>query len=241
MRLPARPRSSRQPTCPYRPTSRTASARVRTGSAETIPPGASAGEAFAGGSIEDYSGREDEPIYPIEVAAERVAAAAEAAHGGAGPLVLTARAENHLHGVTDLSDTIARLQAYQEAGADVLYAPGITRLEDIALLVASVDLPVNVLARPGVPSVDELAQAGVRRVSVGGAFAFAALGAVTEAARELIEEGTLRLPGASPASARRPPRPSRHGRTSRRRRSGPTSRPLAVDLLASLQHRDELP
>lgn len=160
------------------------------GVAETIRLALAAG--LAGGSIEDYSGREDEPIYAIEVAAERVAAAAEAAHGGAARLVLTARAENHLHGVTDLSDTIARLRAYQEAGADVLYAPGITRLEDIARVVASVDLPVNVLALPGVPSVAELAQAGVRRVSVGGAFAFAALGAVTEAARELIDEGTYR-------------------------------------------------
>jgi 2-methylisocitrate lyase-like PEP mutase family enzyme len=158
------------------------------GVAETIRLALAAG--LAGASIEDYSGREDEPIYPIEVAAERVAAAAGAAHDGPVRLVLTARAENHLHGVTDLADTIARLQAYQEAGADVLYAPGITRLEDIRQVVASVDLPVNVLARPGVPSVDELASAGVRRVSVGGAFAFAALGAATEAARELIEKGT---------------------------------------------------
>ena len=104
--------------------------------------------------------------------------------------MLTARAENHLHGVTDLADTITRLRAYQEAGADVLYAPGITRLEDIRQVVDSVSLPVNVLARPGVPPVDELAKAGVRRISVGGAFAFAALGAATEAARELIERGT---------------------------------------------------
>ena len=158
------------------------------GVAETIRLALAAG--LAGASIEDYSGREDTPIYPIEVAAERVAAAAGAAHNGPVRLVLTARAENHLHGVTDLADTIARLQAYQEAGADVLYAPGITRLEDIRQFVASVGLPVNVLARPGVPSVDELARAGVRRVSVGGAFAFAALGAASEAARELIEKGT---------------------------------------------------
>jgi 2-methylisocitrate lyase-like PEP mutase family enzyme len=89
-----------------------------------------------------------------------------------------------------LADTIARLRAYQEAGADVLYAPGISRLEDIRHVVGSVDLPVNVLARPGVPSVAELAVAGVRRISVGGAFAFAGLGAATEAARELIEKGT---------------------------------------------------
>jgi 2-methylisocitrate lyase-like PEP mutase family enzyme len=159
-----------------------------TGVAETIRLALAAG--LAGASIEDYSGREEEPIYAIELAAERVAAAAEVAHGGPVRLVLTARAENHLHGVTDLADTIARLRAYEEAGADVLYAPGITRLEDIRQVVDSVGLPVNVLARPGVPPVDELAKAGVRRISVGGAFAFAALGAAAEAARELIEQGT---------------------------------------------------
>jgi 2-methylisocitrate lyase-like PEP mutase family enzyme len=158
------------------------------GVAETIRLALAAG--LAGASIEDYSGRDEEPIYPIEVAAKRVAAAAEVAHDGPVRLVLTARAENHLHGVTDLADTIARLLAYQEAGADVLFAPGISRLEDIRQVVDSVNLPVNVLARPGVPSVAELAEAGVRRVSVGGAFAFAGLGAVTEAARELLEQGT---------------------------------------------------
>jgi 2-methylisocitrate lyase-like PEP mutase family enzyme len=158
------------------------------GVAETLRLALDAG--LAGASIEDYSRREDEPIYGIELATERVAAAAEVAHSGPSRLVLTARAENHLHGVTDLADTIARLQAYQEAGADVLFAPGISRLEDIRQLVSSVDLPVNVLARPGAPSVSELAAAGVRRVSVGGAFAFAALGAAAEAARELIDTGT---------------------------------------------------
>ena len=91
--------------------------------------------------------------------------------------MLTARAENYLHGRPDLADTIARLQAYQEAGADVLYAPGLTSLADIRAVVSSVDRPVNVLAVPGGPSVPKLAAAGVRRVSVGGAFAFAALGA----------------------------------------------------------------
>ncbi len=144
---------------------------------------------LAGASIEDYSGHEDAPIYDIDLAAERVAAAAEVAHGGRR-LVLTARAENHLHGVTDLADTIARLQAYQEAGADVLYAPGLVRLGDIRRLVSSVERPVNVLGRPGAPSVSELAAVGVRRISVGGAFAFAALGAAVEAARELLDEGT---------------------------------------------------
>jgi len=104
--------------------------------------------------------------------------------------VLTARAENFLHGRRDLADTIARLQSFQEAGADVLYAPGLTRLEDIRAVVESVDRPVNVLALPGAPDVARLAAAGAARISVGGAFAFAALGAMVEAARELLEEGT---------------------------------------------------
>jgi 2-methylisocitrate lyase-like PEP mutase family enzyme len=105
--------------------------------------------------------------------------------------VLTARAENLLHGRPDLADTIARLQAYQEAGADVLFAPGLNRLEDIRQVVAAVDRPVNVLAVAGAPAVAELAAAGVARVSVGGAFAFAALGAAVEAARELRQAGTF--------------------------------------------------
>jgi 2-methylisocitrate lyase-like PEP mutase family enzyme len=118
-----------------------------------------------------------------------VAAAAEAATGPAR-LVLTARAENHLYGRPDLADTIARLQAYQEAGADVLYAPGLTRLADVREVVRSVDRPVNVLALPGAPTVAELAEAGVSRISVGGALAYAALGALVEAATELRDQGT---------------------------------------------------
>jgi 2-methylisocitrate lyase-like PEP mutase family enzyme len=157
------------------------------GVAETVRLAVEAG--LAGCSVEDFSGREDEPIYDAGLAAERVAAAAERARGGRVRLVLTARAENYLHG-PDLADTIGRLQAYQAAGADVLYAPGLSRLEDIRQLVASVDLPVNVLALPRAPTVPELAAVGVSRVSVGGAFAFAALGAMIEAARELREEGT---------------------------------------------------
>ncbi len=158
------------------------------GVSETIELALAVG--LAGASIEDYGSGPEAAIYEIGHAAERVAAAAEAAHNGPSRLVLTARAENHLRGVDDLADTIARLQAYQEAGADVLYAPGLTRLEDIGELVSSVDLPVNVLGLPGAPSVPELADAGVSRVSVGGAFAFAALGATVEAARELLDEGT---------------------------------------------------
>lgn len=153
--------------------------------AETIRLALGAG--LAGGSIEDWSGEE---IYEREHAVERVAAAAEAAHSGDVRLVLTARAENHIHGRDDLADTIARLQAFQEAGADVLYAPGLTKLEDIRQVVSSVDLPVNVLALPGAPSVAELAEAGVSRISVGGGFAYVAMGAVVAAARELREQGT---------------------------------------------------
>ena len=147
------------------------------------------GVGLAGCSIEDAT-RSDDPIYPPRLAAERVAAAAEAAHGGPHQLVLTARAENHLHGRDDLTDTIARLQSFQQAGADVLYAPGLIRGDDIKAVVSSVDRPINVLAMPGAPSVAGLADLGVARVSVGGWFAFAALDALVTAARELLDEGT---------------------------------------------------
>jgi 2-methylisocitrate lyase-like PEP mutase family enzyme len=158
------------------------------GVAETVGLATAAG--LAGCSVEDFTGDTDHPIYDAGLAAARVEAAAEAAHRGAVHLVLTARAENYLHGRPDLADTIARLQAYQEAGADVLYAPGLRSLDDIRQLVASVDRPVNVLTVAGAPPVAELAAAGVARVSVGGAFAFAALGAVVEAATELRQAGT---------------------------------------------------
>ncbi len=145
---------------------------------------------LAGFSIEDSTGRREDPIYELAVAAERVAAAAEAAHAGPAHVVLTARSENHLHGRDDLADTIGRLQAYQEAGADVLYAPGLSRAQDIRALVSAVDRPVNVLTVPGLPPVRELAELGVSRVSVGGSFAFAAVGGVVAAARELLDQGT---------------------------------------------------
>jgi 2-methylisocitrate lyase-like PEP mutase family enzyme len=148
------------------------------------------GAGLAGCSIEDFSGDEAEPIYGLDLATRRIAAAAQAAHDGPAALVLTARAENHLHGRDDLADTIARLQAYARAGADVLYAPGLRTLQDIGAVLAAVDRPLNVLALPGMPSVGEFAAAGVARISVGGAFAFAAIGAVVEAARELREQGT---------------------------------------------------
>jgi 2-methylisocitrate lyase-like PEP mutase family enzyme len=158
-----------------------------TGVAETVRLALDVG--LAGCSVEDWSGA-DGQLYGVETAAERIAAAAEAAHAGPLHLVLTARAENYLRGNPDLRDTIARLQAYQEAGADVLYAPALDRPEDIRELVASVDLPVNVLGRAGAPSVPELTALGVKRVSVGGAFAFAAFGAAVNAATELLTKGT---------------------------------------------------
>jgi 2-methylisocitrate lyase-like PEP mutase family enzyme len=158
------------------------------GVAETI--GLAAATGLAGCSVEDFTRRPGEPIYDLGLARERVAAAASAAKAAPGPLVLTARAENYLHGRPDLADTIRRLQAYQEAGADVLYAPGLASLADIRAVVSSVDRPVNVLAFPGTPAVPQLAAAGVRRISVGSAFSNAALGALVSAARELRDEGT---------------------------------------------------
>ncbi len=156
--------------------------------AETVRLAIEAG--LAGCSIEDFSGRADDPIYEASRAVERVAAAAEAARAGPRRLVLTARAENHLHGRDDLADTIARLQRYAEAGADVVYAPGLSRASDIRAVVEAVDRPVNVLALADTPPVAELAALGVARISVGGAFAFAALGALAEAGRELRTAGT---------------------------------------------------
>jgi hypothetical protein len=134
------------------------------------------------------------PVDYIEVVTpfRRVALAAEAAHRLPEPLVLTARAENHISGVDDFEDTVARLRAYRDAGADVVYAPGLTDLGQIETLVDAVGLPVNVLALPQGPSVAELASVGVRRVSTGGALAGAAYGALLAGARELREDGTSR-------------------------------------------------
>jgi len=154
------------------------------GVAATITAAVDAGAA--GASVEDYA--HAGTIYPIGAAAERVAAAVEA--GRAGGLVVTARAENLIRGVQDLADTIARLQAYQEAGADVLYAPGLFSIDDVRSVVTSVDRPVNVLLIPGGPNVADLAAAGVARLSVGGMLAWVAWGAVAEAAGELLADGT---------------------------------------------------
>jgi len=155
------------------------------GVAETVARAAAAG--LAGCSIEDWSGSE---IYEHDLAVERIAAAAEAAHAGAFRLVLTARAENHLRGRDDLDDTIARLKAFEEAGADVLYAPALRTPEQIGAVVEALEKPVNVLALPGVPTVAELAEIGVARVSVGGAFAAVAYAALIGAATELRDRGT---------------------------------------------------
>jgi 2-methylisocitrate lyase-like PEP mutase family enzyme len=155
------------------------------GIAETVALLAEAGAA--GISIEDYDPVAGDVETPA-IGAERVAAAAEACRRYG--IVLTARAENHLYGHDDLDDTIERLRAYQRAGADVVYAPGLHVPADIARLVREVPAPVNVLAVPGAPTVAELADLGVRRVSTGGALAWAAYGALRDAARELLEAGT---------------------------------------------------
>ncbi|MEL7156468.1 MAG: isocitrate lyase/phosphoenolpyruvate mutase family protein [Actinomycetota bacterium] len=141
----------------------------------------------AGCSIEDYDPATG-AIDPLDLATERVAATAEEAarHG----MVLTARTENHLYGVTDLDDTIERLRSYAGAGAEVVYAPGLTDLDQIGTVVAAVPAPVNMLATAAGPSVAELAGVGVRRVSTGGALAWAALGGLRDAVDELLDRGT---------------------------------------------------
>jgi len=155
------------------------------GVAETVHLLAATGAA--GFSIEDWD-RATGEVDPIDVATARVAAAVKAAaeHG----MVVTARAENHIRNHPDLDDTIARLVSYRDQGAEVLYAPGLVVLDEIARLVREVAAPVNVLALPNGPSVPELASVGVRRVSTGGALAHHAYGALRRAGRELHDEGT---------------------------------------------------
>lgn len=159
--------------------------------AETIRLGAAAG--LVGGSIEDSNARRNDPIYELERAAERVRAAAEAAHALPFPFTLTARAENYLFGRRDLNDTIKRLQAYQEAGADVLYAPGLASKDDIAAVVSSLDRPVNVLmGLAGVRlSLGELSEIGVKRISVGSVLSRVALSSLIRAAEEMRDHGTF--------------------------------------------------
>jgi 2-methylisocitrate lyase-like PEP mutase family enzyme len=158
--------------------------------AETIRlAGETAG--LVGGSIEDASRDPRKPIYEIEHAVERMAAAVEAARALPFPFVLVGRAENFLHGRPDLDDTIRRLQAYEKAGADALYAPGITRPEDIRTVCSSVSKPVNVLVSGDGMSVPQLAALGVRRISLGSAMSRAALGALVRAGKEILEKGTF--------------------------------------------------
>ena len=159
--------------------------------AETIRLAAAVG--LVGGSIEDATGRPDEPIYKLEFAVERIRAAAAVVAALPFPFMFTARAENYLHGRPDLADTIRRLQAYQEAGANVLYAPGLTRREDIAAVVKAVNRPVNVLmGMRGVGlTLAELSEIGVKRVSIGSGLARTAMGACLRAATELREHGTF--------------------------------------------------
>ena len=159
--------------------------------AATIPSAAAAG--LVGCSIEDATGDPANPIYPFELAVERVQAAVAAARALPFPFTLTARAENFLHGRPDLDDTIKRLQAFDAAGADVLYAPGLGDIAQIRAVVAATAKPVNVLVSSGNAhlTVDDLAAAGVRRVSIGGALARAALGAFTTAAEEIKTKGTF--------------------------------------------------
>lgn len=157
--------------------------------AETIRRAADVG--LAGGSIEDATGDANDPIYEFKFAVERVAAAARAAH--ACKFVLTARAENFLHGRPNLDDTIRRLQAFDEVGADVVYAPGLPSLDTMRQVCAAVSKPVNVVMglKGATYSVEQLAAIGVKRISVGGALARAALGAFVRAAREIKDKGTF--------------------------------------------------
>jgi 2-methylisocitrate lyase-like PEP mutase family enzyme len=160
--------------------------------AETIRLAAETG--LVGGSIEDATGDDAHPIYEFDHAVERIAAAAEVAKALPFPFMLVARAENYLHGHPDLDDTIKRLQAFEKAGAAVLYAPGLTQPEDIRTVCASVGKPVNVLmGLKGAPrlTVAQLGELGVRRISIGSGFSRAALTAFLHAAREVINDGTF--------------------------------------------------
>ena len=153
--------------------------------------GRAAEAGVVGGSIEDFTGDRAKPIYDFNLAVERVQAAVEAARALPFPFVLTARAENLLHGRDDLDDTIRRLQAFEAAGADVLYAPGTKDIDTIRRVVSAVGKPVNVVMGFADPSItlEQLSEAGVRRVSVGGALSRVALAAFVNAAREMREQG----------------------------------------------------
>ncbi len=157
----------------------------------TITKAAACG--LVGGSIEDATGEAEDPIFDIGLATERIRAACEAARSLSFPFMLTARAENFLHGRADLKDTIRRLQAFQAAGADVLFAPGLRTPEDIRAVTSSVDRPVNVImGLQGVRlSINELSSLGVRRISVGSSLARSAYSAMLRGAREILDQGTF--------------------------------------------------
>jgi 2-methylisocitrate lyase-like PEP mutase family enzyme len=163
--------------------------------AETVRAAAEIG--LAGCSIEDYTNRKSDPIFEFELAVERIAAAVDACRGLAHDFVLTARAENFLCGRPDLDDTLRRLKAFEEAGADVLYAPGLLDLDSIRTVCGAIKKPVNVIM--GLPGgtfgVGDLAAAGVKRISVGSALARAAFGTFVRACREIKEDGTFRFAG----------------------------------------------
>lgn len=170
--------------------------------AALIPAAAATG--LVGCSIEDATGDPAEPIYPFDVAVARVTAAVAAARALPFPFTLTARAENFLHGRRDLADTLARLKAYDAAGADVLYAPGLGDLAQVSAVVGATRKPVNVLVSSGNAhfTVAELGRLGVRRISVGGALARAALGGLLAGAQEIITHGTFTYGrGAMPVAA----------------------------------------
>ena len=152
------------------------------------------GAGAVGGSIEDFD-REGRRLYEIGHAAERIRAAVDAAHDVAFPFTLTARAENHIRGNADLADTIRRLQSFEEAGADVLYAPGLGTIEEIRALCDAVSKPVNVLAIPGL-SVAELVEAGAQRISVGGSLTWVAVKAFADAATAMRDRGDVSALGA---------------------------------------------
>ena len=166
--------------------------------ARLIPRASEAG--LAGGSIEDFSGDRANPIYGFNLAVERVHAAVEAAKKLPIPFTLTARAEQLIHGSNDLDATIRRLQAFEQAGADVLYAPGLKTLDQIRTVVSSVSKPVNVVMTHADPSItrDQLAEIGVKRISIGGSGSRFALNAFLGAAREMAEQGTFTFVGENP-------------------------------------------
>jgi len=159
--------------------------------AETVRRAAEAGAV--GASIEDFTGDAQRGVYDFQHAVERVHAAVEMAHSLPVPVMLTARAENLLRGSNDLDDTIRRLQAFEKAGADVLYAPGLKDLGTIRTVARSVGRPINVVMSMADPSItaQQLADAGVKRISVGGALSRLALGAFVEGAREMAEKGSF--------------------------------------------------